>query len=168
MRTLFWLQSNSTRSGFLPISEPVELVADRRSRPCDGDLHRAAAATAGSGWKAAVYGEIQNQRDGAAALTVRRMCALAKVSRAGFYRFPLARRSGAAEVELRDALQRIALEFPSYGWAIGLPNSSSNRSRRQVRPNLEAQRWSFLRTKRTTKRLLKDCWGSGLKCRPLP
>lgn len=44
------------------------------------------------------------------------MCALAKVSRAGFYRFPSARCGGDAEVELRDALQRIALEFPSYGW----------------------------------------------------
>jgi putative transposase len=49
-------------------------------------------------------------------LTVRRMCALAKVSRAGFYRFPSARSGGAEEVELRDAMQRIALEFPSYGW----------------------------------------------------
>jgi len=49
-------------------------------------------------------------------LTVRRMCALAKVSRAGFYRFPMAGSGGDAEVELRDAMQRIALEFPSYGW----------------------------------------------------
>ena len=47
---------------------------------------------------------------------MRRMCALAKVSRAGFYRFPSARSGGAEEVELRDAMQRIALEFPSYGW----------------------------------------------------
>ena len=44
------------------------------------------------------------------------MCALAKVSRAGFYRFPSPRSGGNAEVELRDTLQRIALEFPSYGW----------------------------------------------------
>ena len=44
------------------------------------------------------------------------MCVLAKVSRAGFYRFPSARPGGDAEVELRDAMQRIALEFPSYGW----------------------------------------------------
>ena len=43
------------------------------------------------------------------------MCVLAKVSRAGFYRFPSARPGGDAEVELRDAMQRIALEFPSYG-----------------------------------------------------
>jgi len=44
------------------------------------------------------------------------MCALAKVSRAGFYRFPSARSGGDAEIKLRDAMQRIALEFPSYGW----------------------------------------------------
>ena len=44
------------------------------------------------------------------------MCALAKVSRAGFYRFPLACSGDDAEVELRDTLQCIALEFPSYGW----------------------------------------------------
>ena len=44
------------------------------------------------------------------------MCALAQVSRAGFYRFPPARSGGDAEVDLRDAMQRIALEFPSYGW----------------------------------------------------
>src|SRR5713226_8388707 len=45
---------------------------------------------------------------------------------------------------------------------------SSNRSRRQVRPNLEAQRWCSLRTKRTTRGVLQGCWGRGLKCRPLP
>ena len=44
------------------------------------------------------------------------MCVLAKVSRAGFYRFSSARRGGDAEADLRDAMQRIALEFPSYGW----------------------------------------------------
>ena len=46
-------------------------------------------------------------------MTVQRMCALAKVSRAGFYRFPLAGSGGDAQ---GDAMQRIALEFPSYGW----------------------------------------------------
>ena len=44
------------------------------------------------------------------------MCTLAKVSRAGLYRY----RPGPPDVDpdmaLRDALQRIALEFPSYGW----------------------------------------------------
>lgn len=43
------------------------------------------------------------------------MCGLAAVSRAGFYRFPaLGRRQ--EDMDLRDAMQRIALEFPSYGW----------------------------------------------------
>ena len=51
-------------------------------------------------------------------------------------------------------------------WAIVLRKNSSKRP--NPRPNLEARRWCFLRTKRTTKRILKDCWGRGLKCRPLP
>jgi len=49
-------------------------------------------------------------------LTVEQMCALAKVSRAGFYRFPPDPPGPDPDLELRDALQRIALEFPCYGW----------------------------------------------------
>jgi len=44
------------------------------------------------------------------------MCALAGLSRAGFYRFPPGAPGPDPDLELRDALQRIALEFPSYGW----------------------------------------------------
>jgi putative transposase len=47
---------------------------------------------------------------------VQRMCGLAKVSRAGFYRFSPEAVVPDADLELRDALQRIALEFPRYGW----------------------------------------------------
>ena len=45
------------------------------------------------------------------------MCALAGVSRAGFYRFP-PRWPGPdyPDMELRDTIQRIAVEFPSYRW----------------------------------------------------
>jgi len=43
------------------------------------------------------------------------MCTLARVSRAGFYRLPPAPPRPDPDLELRDALQRIALEFPSYG-----------------------------------------------------
>lgn len=43
------------------------------------------------------------------------MCTLARVSRAGFYRFPPGPQGSDPDMELRDALQRIALEFPSYG-----------------------------------------------------
>jgi transposase InsO family protein len=44
------------------------------------------------------------------------MCALARVSRAGFYRPPADAPQADRDMALRDALQRIALEFPSYGW----------------------------------------------------
>jgi putative transposase len=43
------------------------------------------------------------------------MCELAGVSRAGFYRFS-PKEKGKADMDLREAMQRIALEFPSYGW----------------------------------------------------
>ncbi len=59
-------------------------------------------------------------------MTVKRMYALAKVSRAGFYRFPSARSGGDAEAELRGAMQRIALEFPSFG----LPRMTEELKRR--------------------------------------
>ena len=45
-----------------------------------------------------------------------RMCRLAKVSRAGFYRFPPQAPGPDPDMELRAAIQRVALEFPSYGW----------------------------------------------------
>ena len=43
-------------------------------------------------------------------------CQMTGLSRAGYYRW-LARPSGdAVEMELRDAMQQIALEFPAYGY----------------------------------------------------
>jgi putative transposase len=48
-------------------------------------------------------------------LTVQRMIELAGVSRASYYRFDESRASGDADMDLRDAIQRIALEWPSYG-----------------------------------------------------
>ncbi len=49
-------------------------------------------------------------------MTVERMCTRAGVSRSGFYRFPPDPPGPDRDMKLRDALQRIALEFPSYGW----------------------------------------------------
>ena len=49
-------------------------------------------------------------------LTIERMVELGRVSRSGFYRFDEAATPAAdADMELRDAIQRIALEMPSYG-----------------------------------------------------
>lgn len=50
-------------------------------------------------------------------LSIQRMMELGGVSRASFSRFDPARANGPAiDLELRDAMQRIALEFPAYGW----------------------------------------------------
>ena len=49
-------------------------------------------------------------------LTVERMAELARISRASFYRFEENAGSGSdGDMDLRDAIQRIALEWPSYG-----------------------------------------------------
>jgi transposase InsO family protein len=48
-------------------------------------------------------------------MSVGLMCALAGVSRAGFYRFLTMPASGDKDIDLRDAIQRIALEWPTYG-----------------------------------------------------
>jgi len=49
-------------------------------------------------------------------LTVNRMVKLARVSRASYYRFEEnAETSADSDMDLRDAIQRIALEWPSYG-----------------------------------------------------
>jgi transposase InsO family protein len=51
-------------------------------------------------------------------IPLERLCRLAHVSRAGYYRWQDAPPGGAPEpdLDLRDEIQRIALESPSYGW----------------------------------------------------
>jgi putative transposase len=50
-------------------------------------------------------------------IPVQRLCALAQVSRAGFYRWRHAPPAAEdADLDLRDEIQRIALEWPCYGW----------------------------------------------------
>jgi len=48
-------------------------------------------------------------------MTVERMCQLGGISRSGFYRMGSRSEGVDRDVDLRDAIQRIALEFPSYG-----------------------------------------------------
>ena len=48
-------------------------------------------------------------------LTLVRMVKLGQVSRSGFYRFGQTEPSPDPDMDLRDAIQRIALEWPSYG-----------------------------------------------------
>jgi putative transposase len=66
-------------------------------------------------------------------MRVGEMCALAAVSRAGYYRFLTTPAAGDRDIDLRDAIQRIALEFPTYG----RPRMTKELHRRgwQVGPN---------------------------------
>lgn len=48
-------------------------------------------------------------------MTILRMCELGDISRAGLYRFDPEAERREEELDLRDAIQRIALEFPCYG-----------------------------------------------------
>ena len=48
-------------------------------------------------------------------LTLQRLCRLARVSRAGYYRWQNAEPGAHSELDVRDEIHRIALEYPSYG-----------------------------------------------------
>ena len=49
-------------------------------------------------------------------IPLERLCRLALVSRAGFYRWRNTSETLDRDLDLRDQIQRIALEFPYYGW----------------------------------------------------
>ena len=48
-------------------------------------------------------------------MTIRHMCEAADVSRAGFYRCHSVSAAQDRDIDLRDEIQKIALEFPYYG-----------------------------------------------------
>ena len=48
-------------------------------------------------------------------MSVKGMCQVAGFSRAGYYRFQDPEKPAAADMDLRDQMQKIALEWPSYG-----------------------------------------------------
>ncbi|HZP16514.1 MAG TPA: IS3 family transposase [Terriglobales bacterium] len=74
------------------------------------------ADAAGAEWESAVFGKVKEEVKNGRRLTVQRMVRLARVSRASFYRFDEeAAPAVDPDMDLRDAIQRIALEWPSYG-----------------------------------------------------
>ena len=93
--------------------------------------YRGVAETAGTGLEGRCLPEIEIPKEGAEALPVKRMCILAGVGRAGFYCFPSGVSAPAdADIELHDTIQRMTLEFPSYGW----PRVTVKLKRRGKRP----------------------------------
>ena len=77
--------------------------------------HRGATDAAGTDWKSAVYGKVQEEVKAHRGLTLERMVELGRVSRSGFYRFQKAAPGPNRDMELRNAIQKIAVEWPPYG-----------------------------------------------------
>jgi putative transposase len=67
-------------------------------------------------WRNSVYAEIRTRTQAQGELSIQRMCELASVSRASFYRHWEVTEPSAAEMQLRDAIQREALKDRHYGY----------------------------------------------------
>ena len=61
-------------------------------------------------------------------MPLERLCHLSGLSRDGFYRWRESPEETDTDIELRNEIQQIALEWPSYGW-------------RRVRNELGRRRW---------------------------
>lgn len=77
----------------------------------------------------------------ASPLTLDQLCKLAKVSRAGFYRWRHTPSAADKDIDIRDAIQRIALEWPAYGW-------------RRVQAELKHRGWQV--NHKRVKRILRE------------
>jgi transposase len=64
-------------------------------------------------WKSAVYRKVQEEVKAERGLTIERVVELGRVSRSGFYRFEDAPRGLDPDMDLRDAIQKIAVEWPA-------------------------------------------------------
>jgi putative transposase len=102
--------------------------------------HRRTADAAGIEWKSAVYQKIGEEVIAGRGLTIERMVELARVSRASFYRFSEEAQPD-RDMDLRDAIQRIALEWPSYG---------------RPRITAELRRWGWTVNPKRVYRLLRE------------
>jgi putative transposase len=79
-------------------------------------------------------------------MTIGAMCRTASISRAGFYRHRAEPESADRDIDLRDAIQRIALEMPAYG-------------RRRITAELKRRGW-----KANHKRVLRIMREDNLLC----
>ena len=92
-------------------------MSERDFRPCLA-AHRGKSSEAGTEFRQAVYEQIRHVDGQQGGLTIERMCGLAVVSRAGYYRFckPAPEADDEEESKLRDAIQRTAIESRQYGY----------------------------------------------------
>ena len=59
---------------------------------------------------------IEETKEELSEVPVSDLCELFRVSRSWYYQKPKAERQATEEVALRDAIERIVLEFPGYGY----------------------------------------------------
>src|ERR1700733_4495396 len=90
---------------------------------------RGAAQAASIDYPRLVYPYLENEISVATLVPLQRLCVLGQVSRAGFYRWRHAPPAEDADLDLRDEIQRIALEWPCSGW-------------RRVRVELRRRGWT--------------------------
>src|SRR5262245_27125656 len=77
---------------------------------------RGAAEAASIDYSHLVYPYLKRQMNLATPIPLEQLCRLAQVSRARYYRWHSAPPAVDRDLDLRDEIQRIAPEFPSYGW----------------------------------------------------
>jgi putative transposase len=77
---------------------------------------RRTAEAAGIEYPPLAYPYIEKEVSLATPIPVERLCGLAGVSRASFYRYRSAAPESDPNMDLRDEIQRIAVEWPCYGW----------------------------------------------------
>ena len=65
-------------------------------------------------WRGCLFEEIQQAA--AKGEAVNALCQMTGLSRAGFYRWRVPRQATPVEMELRDEMQKVALESPAYGY----------------------------------------------------
>jgi len=102
---------------------------------------RGAAPAAGTEQRRAFYQQVEEEVRTGTQLSVLRMCEVAGFSRAGYYRFLDPEKPAPADMDLRDEIQKIAVEFPSYG-------------SRRITQELKARGWDVNRKR--VRRLMRE------------
>ena len=65
----------------------------------------------GRQWRRTVYQKIREEEK-----LITNLCRVAVVSRAGYYRFVKPVKEKAEEMKVRDAIQKLAVQMPAYGY----------------------------------------------------
>src|SRR2546426_5724066 len=86
-------------------------VPPRRTRLFKKTVAEFRGATGGRQWRRTVYQKIRAEEQ-----AISRLCRAAAVSRAGYYRFLKPVAENVAEMELGEAIQKLAVEMPAYGY----------------------------------------------------